>query len=56
MLGGPCITMTGVLMRREETQRHRCIWGECHVMMEPEIEVLQLQAKKFQGFLATTSG
>lgn len=35
MLGGPCITMTGVLIRREETQRHRCTWRECHVLMEP---------------------
>lgn len=36
--------MTGVLMRRDMTQRERHTQGECHVMMEVDIGVIQLQA------------
>ena len=39
----PYSTMTSVLIRREETQRHSHARGTCHVMIEAEIEVLQLQ-------------
>lgn len=44
--------MTGVLIRRWVMQKHR--QREDHVTPEPEIRVMQLQTKEWQGLMANT--